>query len=188
MKRALLFGALLLAACGKPEDDSDLKAAFAASALKDPSSVQLRNVQANTDVICGEYNSKNSYGAYSGFEPFVFQRSIKDLWLGDSDNTYSHSAFWKDCPNAAQLGLAADDTDMNATDMNATDMNATDMGADAAGNAADTTVENAGRAVEDAQEQINASEAGPMDNDELYVDENGNPLNNVNSTGSPDDD
>lgn len=125
MKRALFLSALLLAACGKPEDDRDLKAAFAASALKDPSSVQLRNVQENDEVICGEYNSKNSYGAYSGFEPFVFQRQIKDLWLGESDNEYSRSAFWKHCPNAKELGLndgaLATTTDTSATDMNATD-------------------------------------------------------------------
>jgi hypothetical protein len=135
MKRALLFSAFLLASCAKPEDDSDLRAAFAASALKDPSSVQLRNVKENKDVICGEYNSKNSYGAYGGYEPFVFQRLIKDLWLGDSDNEYSHSAFWKDCPNAAELGLNSDSTALT-TDMNATDMNAT-VGADPALNAAD---------------------------------------------------
>lgn len=134
MKRVFLLTAFLLAACGKPEDDGDLKAAFAASALKDPSSVQLRNVQANDEVICGEYNSKNSYGAYGGFEPFVFNRSIKDLWLGDHDNAYSSSAFWKECPNAKELGLndsAFTTTDMNATamDMNATDMEVTDTNA-----------------------------------------------------------
>ena len=166
MERALLLGALLLAACGKPEDNSDLKAAFAASALKDPSSVELRNVQANSEVICGEYNSKNSYGAYAGFEPFVFQRSIKDLWLGDRDDTYSHSAFWKECPNAAELGLNASDTAMNAFDMNATDMNATDMtAAEEAVNVAGEAVENAANALEGAQEQNTPSESGPMDND-----------------------
>lgn len=156
MKRAWLLGAVLLAACGKPENDSDLKAAFAASALKDPSSVQLRNVKANANVICGEYNSKNSYGAYAGFEPFVFNRLIKDLWLGDKDNEYSRSAFWKDCPNAAELGLngGALTTDMNAT----VDMNAT-AEADAALNAADEAASNAADAIAQARADIARNQA-----------------------------
>ncbi|MGZ2411285.1 hypothetical protein ACUXST_000682 [Sphingomonas sp. F9_3S_D5_B_2] len=171
MRRALLLSALLLASCsGKPENDSDLKAAFDGSSLKDPSSVQLRNVKANDHVICGEYNSKNSYGAYGGYEPFVFNRLIKDLWIGDSDNRYSRSAFWKDCPNAAQLGLAAYDTDMNAYDMNATDMNASAV-ADATLNAASNAVENAAGVVANAQGAIDDSgdvEAEPTADEPSY--------------------
>jgi hypothetical protein len=155
MNRAVLLSSFLLAACGKPEDDGDLKAAFAASALKDPSSVQLRNVEANKEVICGEYNSKNSYGAYSGFEPFVFDRLIKDLWLGDSDNPYSRSAFWKQCPNAKELGL--NDGALATTDMNATDMNAT-AAADAVIKSADDAINNAADAVANAQEAVRASD------------------------------
>jgi len=151
MRRVLLLYALLLASCGKPEDDSDLKAAFAASALKDPSSVQLRNVQANAEVICGEFNSKNSYGAYAGFEPFVFKRNIRDLWLGDADNQYSHSAFSKECPNALELGLSDGSTAL--TDMNAVDVNATDP----ALGAADDALDNAANAVANAQAAISGS-------------------------------
>lgn len=43
--------------------------------LKDPSSVQFRNLrfldQANGKV-CGEVNAKNSYGGYTGFTPFFY--------------------------------------------------------------------------------------------------------------------
>ncbi len=177
MKRALLLGALLLVSCtGKPEDDTDLKAAFAASALKDPSSVQLRNVQANSTTICGEYNSKNSYGAYSGYEPFVFQRSIKGLWLGDSDKEYSHSAFWKDCPNAAELGLNGGSTALT-TDVNATDMNTT-VEADAALNAADAATDNAANAIENAKAAIRDS--GEEDS-EPSSDVNAEPSYDVNN-------
>jgi hypothetical protein len=161
MRRALLLSALLLAGCGKPEDDGDLKAAFAASALKDPSSVQLRNVQANKEVICGEYNSKNSYGAYGGYEPFVFKRNIKDLWLGDSDNEYSHSAFWNECPNNLELGLTGGSTALT-TDMNAVDMNATDPALEAA----DDALENAANAVANAQEAI--SDSGDVETEPNY--------------------
>lgn len=164
MRRALLLSALLLASCGKPEDDSALKAAFAGSALKDPSSVQLRNVQANAEVICGEFNSKNSYGAYGGFEPFVFKRNIKDLWLGDSDNHYSYSAFWKECPNQLELGLTGGSdalaTDMNAVDMNAVDMNAT-VEPDPVIEGANDALDNAANAVANAQAAIDANDEEP---------------------------
>lgn len=103
MKRAIVFAALLLAGCGKPENDSDLKAAFANSALKDPSSVQLRNVESNGETICGEYNSKNSYGAYGGFEPFVFRRSIKDLWLATGTTLTAIAPFGKIAPTPLNL-------------------------------------------------------------------------------------
>ena len=86
----------------------------------------------------------------------MFQRSIKDLWLGDSDDTYSGSAFWKNCPNAAELGLVAKDADMNAYDINTTDMNAT-AEADAALEAADEATNNAANAVANAQAAIRES-------------------------------
>lgn len=43
--------------------------------LKDPGSAQFRNVRfsqtSGVPVTCGEVNSKNSYGGYSGFQRFV---------------------------------------------------------------------------------------------------------------------
>jgi hypothetical protein len=50
--------------------------------LKDPASLQLRNVKVNLRVqpsepgklaigICGEYNAKNSFGGYGGFAKFA---------------------------------------------------------------------------------------------------------------------
>jgi len=42
-----------------------------ADRMKDPSSVQFRNVKAfKSGAVCGEYNAKNSFGAYVGFTPF----------------------------------------------------------------------------------------------------------------------
>lgn len=47
--------------------------AFVERSLKDPSSVQYRNVTAYPDgVTCGEYNARNGYGGYAGFSWFVF--------------------------------------------------------------------------------------------------------------------
>ena len=42
--------------------------------LKDPKSAQFKNVMfrnvGNSPVICGEVNSKNSFGGYIGFQRF----------------------------------------------------------------------------------------------------------------------
>lgn len=55
------------------------------SRLKDPSSAQFKNVYFNRGsegipVTCGEVNSKNGYGGYSGFQRF--------LSAGSRDNTF----------------------------------------------------------------------------------------------------
>lgn len=47
-------------------NENDAKAAVLAN-LKDPDSAQFRNLNG----YCGEVNSKNSAGGYSGFERFV---------------------------------------------------------------------------------------------------------------------
>lgn len=53
---------------------SDAKAAVRAMA-KDPDSVQFRNETVRfTGDVCGEYNAKNSFGAYVGFRPFVYRK------------------------------------------------------------------------------------------------------------------
>ena len=46
------------------------------SSLKDPASVQYKNVgiiakKAGTKTVCGEYNAKNSFGGYGGFKRFA---------------------------------------------------------------------------------------------------------------------
>ena len=54
--------------------------------LKDPESARFRNVRVeenpNKSVwIKGEYNAKNSYGGYVGFEKFVYSPNDKHLVL-----------------------------------------------------------------------------------------------------------
>jgi|SRR6185312_772677 len=99
----VLFLCCIVAACGKPEDDSDLRAAFAQSALKDPSSVQFANVAENHLMICGEYNSKNGFGAYTGFDTFVFDRNSKTLWIADESSNPAPPSEYAQCPNASDL-------------------------------------------------------------------------------------
>lgn len=55
----------------------------AAYDLKDPDSAKFRNIfisakgwpKAGNRTVCGEINSKNSYGAYVGFIPFIYSES-----------------------------------------------------------------------------------------------------------------
>lgn len=53
--------------------------------LKDPYSVKFKDVEIrelsddefdNFRVLCGEYNAKNSYGAFTGYKPFVASGSV----------------------------------------------------------------------------------------------------------------
>ena len=39
--------------------------------MKDPSSTQFRNEKIKDGMMCGEINSKNSYGSYVGFKRFI---------------------------------------------------------------------------------------------------------------------
>lgn len=59
------------------------------SRLKDPESAQFSNLYASNNeganVVCGEVNSKNSYGGYSGPQQFVGNPSIVFLQGDGSD-------------------------------------------------------------------------------------------------------
>lgn len=39
--------------------------------LKDSASAEFRNLRRVGDILCGEVNAKNSYGAFAGFSKFV---------------------------------------------------------------------------------------------------------------------
>jgi hypothetical protein len=54
--------------------------------LKDPSSVEFRNVyfhrgSESIPVTCGEVNSKNSFGGYVGFQKFISGGSLELTFL-----------------------------------------------------------------------------------------------------------
>jgi hypothetical protein len=73
-----------------PEGSEAKATAAIASKLKDPDSLQVRNLTATGAtadpsewIICGEYNARNSFGGYVGFHKF----SIVDgqAFLGSDD-------------------------------------------------------------------------------------------------------
>jgi len=101
MKKTLLAIALLAVTYGAssapPKDvlsDKDiveLTKHSLESELKDPSSVQFRNVtivrkKSGSKSVCGEYNAKNSYGGYVGFKRFVALNSNPFLVKTDVDD------------------------------------------------------------------------------------------------------
>ena len=89
MKKLLIARVLafLMVGCGKKEPTEaelnsfrELKAQESVKALlKDPSSAKFRNMNG----MCGEVNSKNSFGAYTGFVRFI---GTPDLTIIEGEN------------------------------------------------------------------------------------------------------
>ena len=76
--------------------------------LKDPESTKFRNEKKGKEGhVCGEFNSKNSYGAYAGYKKYIAKKPqnyyIEDgnfggldvfnisLFVGDRDNNYKYA-------------------------------------------------------------------------------------------------
>ncbi|OLS61874.1 hypothetical protein PSEMO_32470 [Pseudomonas putida] len=62
---------------------------FATGALKDPGSAEFRN----QNEFCGEVNSKNSFGGYTGFQRFI--AASRDLVVFERDSGLSPAEFAK---------------------------------------------------------------------------------------------
>lgn len=84
--------------------EREAKAALA-SVMKDPTSVQYRNVfvaldmrarvfsndappEAVADYVCGEYNAKNGYGGYAGFKWFYWDSVKRELVMNTRGDDY----------------------------------------------------------------------------------------------------
>ena len=75
-----LAAVLLIAACNPFEDEAQKKVKYF---LKDPKSAEFRNSkkvkppsEADATAYCGEVNSKNAYGAFSGFERYIVDERL----------------------------------------------------------------------------------------------------------------
>ncbi|GAM63058.1 hypothetical protein JCM19232_4735 [Vibrio ishigakensis] len=64
--RKLLAIAALAASFGANADVYQEAEAGLKAQLKDPESLQTRNMYESTIGVCGEFNAKNSYGGYVG--------------------------------------------------------------------------------------------------------------------------
>jgi hypothetical protein len=65
--------------------------------LKDPDSAQFRKtylskIESGGSAICGEVNSKNSYGGYAGFQRFISSGLAESTFL-ENDPRVAGSAF-----------------------------------------------------------------------------------------------
>ena len=80
------IAALVLAACS-PSTNSEAEDAVRAL-MRDPDSTQFRNVSIcpnDRNMSHGEYNAKNLYGAYVGFEPFYYSADTGAVFLADAE-------------------------------------------------------------------------------------------------------
>ncbi len=75
--RLTLMAVLALGGCSQADPYAEAKQ-IAADTLKDPESARFREVRpcmGSPDIIQGQMNGKNSFGAYAGYE---------DFWIKDS--------------------------------------------------------------------------------------------------------
>jgi len=66
---------------------------------KDPDSVQFRNEKINNNtadgaVACGQYNAKNSFGAYTGYKGFVAIEKTQKAYFEDGPNKDEFAKYW----------------------------------------------------------------------------------------------
>jgi hypothetical protein len=83
MKRLWIAGLLLVGLAGCDSTKTEAMAAVS-SLMKDPGATQFRGVEVidqgdGTEAVCGEYNAKNSFGAYAGYSGFVYYANRVDL-------------------------------------------------------------------------------------------------------------
>jgi hypothetical protein len=68
--------------------------------LRDPESAQFRNMffcfgKRNNPMTCGEVNSKNGFGGYSGFQPFVSGGFEETTVLSSDMKPEEFAMFWR---------------------------------------------------------------------------------------------
>lgn len=67
--------------------------------LKDPDSADFRNVHfysgSGRPIVCGEVNAKNSFGGYSGFEPFVASGTDLAFLASEMSSPQEMTAVWQ---------------------------------------------------------------------------------------------
>ncbi|EPF0125731.1 hypothetical protein U4U47_20060 [Klebsiella pneumoniae] len=97
---AIISSLLFLTAC-KPTEEKAIELAKSEIShdMKDPLSTQFRDVVSKkvgekddgsiAMLVCGEVNSKNSFGAYAGYSPFVIALTMKSKGFFSSGVVYA---------------------------------------------------------------------------------------------------
>ncbi len=103
MKKLIVMALSIIVLSGcKPGEEKATEIAKneISSEMKDPESVRFRNIKyikSNDDndyvkgTVCGEYNAKNGYGAYTGYKPFLINISMKSKGFFSKGVEYSVS-------------------------------------------------------------------------------------------------
>lgn len=97
MRLLIICLSFVLAACG--DNEIDAAKDMVASEMKDPSSVQWKDVKrCNSDrnVVSGEVNAKNSYGAYVGYTAFFYSNGVAAL-VTNTDDLDKFNELMKSC-------------------------------------------------------------------------------------------
>jgi hypothetical protein len=69
--KKMVLAALLLSGCASADQkEADAVKATVAAKMKDPDSAKFSGLKFRLATLCGEVNSKNSFGAYAGAERF----------------------------------------------------------------------------------------------------------------------
>lgn len=68
---------------------NDIRAAIGRF-VRDPDATQLKSLRyssVDADVVCGEMNAKNAFGAYAGFRKFAYVRERDFPFFEDADSS-----------------------------------------------------------------------------------------------------
>lgn len=71
------------------------------ASAKDPSSVEFRNPQIHQKTkygaaACGEVNAKNSFGAYTGYKPFVVTEESGGIYMQGNGDSKKFTEVWNE--------------------------------------------------------------------------------------------
>ncbi|WP_054529057.1 hypothetical protein [Erythrobacter sp. SG61-1L] len=116
MKRHFRLPGLIALCCLAAACNSEVRQAEDAvrRAMKDPDATQFREVSACPDdpaLIRGEYNSKNGYGAYVGFQPFYHAADTGVVLLSDDQfSTMTSRCYGTDAAGGIDIDSPVDET------------------------------------------------------------------------------
>ena len=69
------------------QDSSEDRAkTYVSSLMRDPSSVQFKNVEAHKNCVIGSVNAKNAFGGYTGFQDFFYNDQMRFAKLEPDEN------------------------------------------------------------------------------------------------------
>lgn len=86
--------------------------------FKDPDSAKYRNIRTyrtgmGDEIVCGEVNGKNSFGAYVGYKPFYIRVDdglVRASFVDDGDLPFARTA----CNKAAAGSVPINETEVKA--------------------------------------------------------------------------